>query len=206
MTIHSGRLPLCRKASTIDYFEALDNLCLFLAVCVLELFPQLRRKLIAIDLGKQLLNCFCADSGFKIILVFFPHLPILPFGEDLAFLQRGETGIDDDIICKIQNLFQHTRCQVQHQTHSARDTLKVPDMADRGCKFNVPHSFTADFALRHFDTAAVADLALIADLLILAAVAFPVLRRSENALTEETVTLRFQCTVIDRLRLFHFAV
>ena len=49
------------------------------------------------------------------------------------------------------------------------------------------HSLPADGGLRHLDAAAVADHALIADLFVLAAVALPVLDRSEDALTEETV-------------------
>ena len=54
--------------------------------------------------------------------------------------------------------------------------------------------------------AAVADLALITDALILAAVALPVLGRSKNALAVQTVALRLQGAVVDGLRLLHLAI
>src|SRR4030095_5923961 len=49
--------------------------------------------------------------------------------------------------------------------------------------------------------AVLADDALVADALVLAAIALPVLRRTEDALAEETVTLRLERAVVDRLRL-----
>src|SRR5207253_4715060 len=44
-----------------------------------------------------------------------------------------------------------------------------------------------------------------ADSLVLAAVALPVLRRTEDALAEETVTLGLERAVVDGLRLRHLA-
>ena len=46
--------------------------------------------------------------------------------------------------------------------------------------------------LGDLDTAAIADLALVADALVLAAVALPVLGRSKNALAVQAVALRLQ--------------
>ena len=54
---------------------------------------------------------------------------------------------------------------------------------------------------RDFDTAALADDALEADALVLAAVTLPVLGRTEDLLAEEAVLLRLQRAVVDRLRL-----
>src|SRR5205085_10471580 len=53
--------------------------------------------------------------------------------------------------------------------------------------------------------AALADDPLVADALVLAAVALPVLRRTEDALAEEAVALRLQGAVVDRLGLRHLA-
>src|SRR5439155_6111545 len=55
------------------------------------------------------------------------------------------------------------------------------------------------------DPAALADDALVADPLVLAAVALPVLGRTENALAEETVALGLERAVVDRLGLRHLA-
>ena len=79
-------------------------------------------------------------------------------------------------------------------------------MGNRCRQCDVSHTLTTNGGLGHLNTAAVTDDALIADLLILAAVALPVLDRSENALTEESVLLRLQRSVVDGLRLLHFAV
>jgi hypothetical protein len=69
----------------------------------------------------------------------------------------------------------------------------------------VTHALAAHLLARDFDTAALADDALVADALVLAAVALPVLRRTEDALAEQTVTLRLERAVVDRLRLRYLA-
>src|SRR2546423_1566466 len=65
----------------------------------------------------------------------------------------------------------------------------------------MPHALAALLRARHLDAAALADDALVADPLVLAAVALPVLGRTEDALAEEPVLLRLQGPVVDRLRL-----
>ena len=54
---------------------------------------------------------------------------------------------------------------------------------------------------RHLDAAAVADDAAVADPLVLAAMALPVLDRTEDPLAEETVPFRLEGAVVDGLRL-----
>ena len=68
------------------------------------------------------------------------------------------------------------------------------------------HALTADGRFCNFNAAAVADNALITDLLVLAAVAFPVLGRSENTLAEQAVFFRLQRTVVDGLRFFDLSM
>ncbi len=75
-----------------------------------------------------------------------------------------------------------------------------------GGQLNVAHALPADLGLGDLHAAAVADLALVADLLILAAVALPVLGRSEDPLAEQAVPLGLQGAVVDGLRLFHLAI
>jgi hypothetical protein len=65
----------------------------------------------------------------------------------------------------------------------------------------VAHALTAHLGPRDLDAAALADDALVADALVLAAVALPVLGRTEDALAEEAVLLRLERAVVDRLRL-----
>ena len=73
-------------------------------------------------------------------------------------------------------------------------------MADRGGQLDVAHALPPDLALGDLHAAAVADLALVADLLVLAAVALPVLGGPEDALAEQAVPLGLEGAVIDGLR------
>ena len=68
------------------------------------------------------------------------------------------------------------------------------------------HALTADRGLCDLDTASVADNTLITYLLILTAMALPVLGWSKNAFAEKTVLLRLEGTIVDGLRLFDFTV
>ena len=62
-------------------------------------------------------------------------------------------------------------------------------MRNRGCKLNRTHALAANLRAGHFNAAAFADLALIADALVLSAVALPVLLRPENTLAEKSALL-----------------
>src|SRR5439155_24916444 len=85
------------------------------------------------------------------------------------------------------------------------DALEEPDMRDRRSEVDVTHPLTADLLPRHLDAAALADDALVADALVLAAVALPVLGRTEDALAEEAVALGLERAVVDRLGLRYLA-
>jgi hypothetical protein len=69
----------------------------------------------------------------------------------------------------------------------------------------VTHALAANLLPRHLDAAALADDPLVADALVLAAIALPVLGRTEDALAEETVALGLESAVVDRLRLRYLA-
>ncbi len=79
-------------------------------------------------------------------------------------------------------------------------------MRDRSGQLYVAHPFTAYFRSRNFNTAAVANNALVADFLVLATVAFPVLGRAENALAKQAVFFRPQRAVVNRFRFGHFSI
>src|SRR6185437_15872974 len=63
------------------------------------------------------------------------------------------------------------------------------------------HALAPHLLARHLHPAALADDPLVADALVLAAVALPVLGRTEDALAEQAVALRLERAVVDRLRL-----
>ena len=67
-------------------------------------------------------------------------------------------------------------------------------------------TLTTYFLLSNLHTATLADTTLVADALVLAAVALVVLDRTEDALAEQTVTLRLVSTIVDGLGLEHLTV
>src|SRR5205085_12205011 len=73
-------------------------------------------------------------------------------------------------------------------------------------ELDVAHALAAHLRPRDFHTAALADDALEPDALVLAAVALPVLRRTEDLLAEESVLLRLERAVVDGLGLLDLAV
>src|SRR5207253_6089332 len=99
------------------------------------------------------------------------------------------------------DLLELARSDVEQVADPAGHALEEPDVADRGGEVDVTHPLAAQLLPRHLDAAALADDSLVADALVLAAVALPVARRSEDALAEEAVALRLQRAVVDRLGL-----
>ena len=63
------------------------------------------------------------------------------------------------------------------------------------------HTVTSYAGFGNLDTASVADHTSVSDLLILSAVALPVLAGSEDLFAEKTVLFGLECPVIDCFRL-----
>src|SRR5947209_17055237 len=89
---------------------------------------------------------------------------------------------------------------------ATRQALEEPDVRNGRGQLDVAHALAADFGLSDFDAAFVADDAAMLHPLVLAAEAFPIGDRSEDLRAEQTVALRFEGAVVDRLRLRYFAV
>ena len=202
---HPRRL-VAGLAERLNDFQTLDDLRLLLSGCGLQLLAEVVGQLLAVDFLEQLFDSLGAHARLKIVLILLAHIAVFLLGEKIAALERRGAGIGDDIGGKIQDLFERVRRHVEQQAHAGRNALEVPDVADRRGQLNVAHTLAAHLALGDLHAAAVADLALIADLLILSAVAFPVLRGPENALAEKAVALGLKRAVVDGLRLFDFAV
>ena len=117
-------------------------------------------------------------------------------------------GVDprDQVRGEVDDLLERLRRDVEQVAEPARDALEVPDVRDRRGQLDVTHPLAAHLGARDLDAAALADDALEADALVLAAVALPVLRRTEDLLAEESVLLGLERAVVDRLGLLHLAV
>ncbi|MNL20591.1 hypothetical protein D3C87_1418480 [compost metagenome] len=73
-------------------------------------------------------------------------------------------------------------------------------MHDRYNQFQVTHTLTTYFLFSNFYTTTVTNDTLITDTLVLSTITFVVFYWSENLLTEQTVALRLEGTVVDRFR------
>ena len=133
-------------------------------------------------------------------------LTVFRLGQDGVRAQRGAAGVKHDVRGKVQHLFQRARADVQQRAHAARDALEIPDMAHRRGQLDVTHALAAHLGARHLNAALVADDALVAHALVLAAVAFPVLGRAKDALAVQAVALRLEGAVVNRFRLGDLAV
>src|SRR5690606_13275201 len=87
-----------------------------------------------------------------------------------------------------------------------RQRLHEPDVGDRRGQLYMAHALAAHLLERHFDAALLAHDALVLHALVLAAQAFVVLDRAEDARAEQTVALRLEGPVVDGFRLLDLAV
>ena len=88
----------------------------------------------------------------------------------------------------------------------ARHPARIPDVSYGRGQLDVSHTLPSDRGASYFHSAAVTNDAPVADLLVLAAVALPVLGRPEDGLAEQAILFRSQATVVDGLGLGHFSV
>ena len=112
----------------------------------------------------------------------------------------------DHVGREVDDLFQVLRGQVEQVAQTRGHTLEVPNVGDRRGQLDVTHPLAAHGRAGHLDATALTDDALEADPLVLATGALPVPRGTEDALAEETVLLRLEGAVVDRLRLLDLAV
>ena len=139
-------------------------------------------------------------------------LETLALEADLV-LQGGQVAVagvlvdgGDHVRREVDDLLEVLRGEVEQVAEPARHTLEVPDVGHRSGELDVAHPLAADLAAGHLDAAALADDALEAHALVLAAVALPVPGGTEDLLAEEAVTLGLERAVVDRLRLLDLAV
>jgi hypothetical protein len=163
---------------------------------------------VAADLGDELLGVLVGEA-VVVLADLVEDVVILVLGEELALLDPEPAGgarLDDDVGLVVDDPVEVLRPHPQEVPDLVRHALEVPDVDDGDGEGDVPHPLTADLLLGHLDAAAVADDALVADPLVLAAVALPVLDRAEDLLAEQPVLLRLERAVVDGLRLEHLAV
>src|SRR5262249_41615791 len=116
-----------------------------------------------------------------------------------------QARLGDDVIFEIQDALEFFQRHVQQQADARGQRLHEPDMRNRRGELDMAHALAADFLKGDFDAALFADDAAIFHALVLASEAFVIADRTKDARAEQTVTLRLERPVVDRLRLLDFA-
>ena len=118
-----------------------------------------------------------------------------------------QVGREVDDLLELLGLQLFTGLGAHEQVGQPRTrAAQVPDVHDRRGQLDVAHALAPHLGARDLDAAALADDALEAHALVLAAVALPVLRGTEDLLAEQAVLLGLERAVVDRLGLLHLAV
>src|SRR5690606_7787592 len=205
-------------AEGLDDLEALERLGLaLLARLGAGLEAELLAEAVEVEPLEEVLDGLAADLGEELLGVVVGQpvvvladavedVEVLVLGEELVRLDaegRRAAGVDDDVVLVVDDLVEVLRLDPEEGGDLVRQALEVPDVDHRHAERDVAHALAAHRLLRHLDAAAVADDALVADPLVLAAVALPVLDRAEDLLAEQAVLLRLERPVVDGLGLEH---
>ena len=134
------------------------------------------------------------------------EVDILAFVDQFIRLEIGITRIEHDVLFVVNDVVEGLGVKIQNRTEHARLILHEPNVCERDSEFDVTHTFTTNLGMGNFHTATVANDTLETDTLVLTAITFPVLHRSENAFTEQAIAFRLERTVIDRFRLGDFTI
>jgi hypothetical protein len=208
---HPGRvvgqiLVLARVQEGVHDLEPLEHLLLaVLAGLGGHRGAQLIGQLLDVDALQQRPHRRRADVGAEPGVALFPGLgaqgEVLLLIEQLLEFHLLLAGIDDDVARVVDDPLELPQRDVEQVAHRAGQRLEEPDVRHRHAELDVAHALAPHLGQRDLDAAAVADHAAIADPLVLAAVALPVLDRTEDALAEEAVPLRLEGAVVDGLGL-----
>ena len=207
--------PLClvallagvtRVTERINDLEALEHLLLtMLRAFVDESGAKLLRNLVDVDSLQQLANSWGTDVGEERVVALFLGLRLqveeFVFVEELVLDHLLLARIDDDVVRVVDDLLEVTQRQIDEVSHWRRQSLEEPDVRDGYGELDVTHALATDAAQGDFDAAAIADHSTVANSLVFAAVAFPVLDRTKNPLAEQTVFLGLERAVVDGLGL-----
>ena len=189
----------------VKALEQLYALLTLLSCC--QLLLQLIGELFKIDLLEKLLDSLCAHACLEVRAVLRAEVSVLLLFQQLVLAQLlGLAGIDNDILCEIEHLFQSFGRDIQHLTDAGGCALEIPDVGNRGGKLDVTHTLTSYLRTGNLNAALLADLTLEANALVLTAVTLPVLLRAKDTLAEQTFLFRLLGTIVYGFRTEHFTV
>ena len=213
-----GLVAVARCAEALYHLQALESLGLaLLAAILVGLVAQRVRELVEVDVAEELVDGLGAHLGHKLVGVaglkalivlgeLVEDVEVFLLGEQVETCDvLGHTGVDYDIALIVYYGVELLGGQAQQIADLVGQGAEVPDVSHGHHQLDVAHALAAHFLLGNLHTAAVTHDTLVADTLVLAAVALVVLHRAEDALAEEAVALGLVGAVVDGLGLEHLA-
>ncbi len=192
----------------LDDLQALHQLLLLeIRRGVGQIRAQVARNLLKVHRCQHFEDGFSADHGGELIFaVLVDGKHIFFFRQELVLLERGEARLGDDVVFEVENALYILQRHVEQRRNARRKRLQEPDVGNGSGELDVAHALTANARQRNFDAALFADDALVLHALVLAAQAFVVLDRSEDAGAEQTIAFRLERTIVDRFRLLDLTI
>jgi len=132
------------------------------------------------------------------------RLVVFVFAQKLVLLERRRTRVNDHVVFIVNHPLEVAGGHIEHQANPGRHALEEPDMADRHRQLDMPHAFAAHARERYLHPAAITNHAAVFDALELAARAFPIFDRAENALAKQAAFFRLEGAIIDGFGILDF--
>ena len=155
---------------------------------------------------QQFADTFCTHFGIEVVAVFVQFVVVIVFSQQLTTLQRSHAGIGYHKCFKVQYAFDIAQSHVQYHTQAGRQGFQEPNMCNWCSQFNVAHAFAAHFGQGHFYATFFTSYAFKFQAFVFTAQTFIVFDRAKDFGAEQTVSLRFERTVVDGFRFFNFAI
>ena len=201
--------PLGPVARALEAFEELQTLGELLRAGLragrLELRADLGDLVLEIRGAQELADRLGAHPGVELVPVLLERVVVHLVGEELAALEVGHSGLDHHVGLEVESPFDLAKGHVEHQPDARRQGLQVPDVRDRARELDMSHPLPANLREGHLHPALLAHHSAVLQALVLPAQALVVLDRSEDLGAEQSVALRFEGAVVDRLRLLDLA-
>ena len=198
---------VARLTEGLNDLESLNHTRFLLTGCSVELFLKGFCQLFNIDALQEFLNCLGTHAGAELAAVKLAVFNILLFGKHQTLLEGGVTGIEDNVLCKIEHLLQGLGRHIQNQRHTRRNCLEIPDVRNRRCQLDVSHTFATNLFGCYVNAALFAlDNLFAVRVLILTAHTSAIFAGTENTLAEQSTDLCLERSIVDGLGLVNLTV
>ncbi len=149
---------------------------------------------------------FCTHDSAEFIAVFFHFCQVIIFGQQLTTGQWRHARIDNDECFEVQHALDIAQRNIQHHAETAWQRFQEPDVRNRRSQFDVRHTLATYLGQGHFNATFFADHTAMLQAFVLAAQAFIVLGWTEDLGAEQTVALRFECSVVNGFRFLDLTI